>query len=32
VQLGLSRPEADAVADRLQALLEHVDAGEIKTF
>ena len=32
VQLGLSRPEADAVADRLRALLEHVDAGEIKTF
>ena len=32
VQLGLSRPEVDAVADRLRALLEHVDAGEIKTF
>jgi len=32
VQLGLTRPEADAVADRLRALLEHVDAGEIKTF
>jgi hypothetical protein len=32
VQLGLSRPEVDAVADRLRALLAHVDAGEIKTF
>jgi hypothetical protein len=32
VQLGLSRPEVDAVGDRLRALLEHVDAGEIKTF
>jgi len=32
VQLGLSRPEVDAVSDRLRALLEHVDAGEIKTF
>ena len=32
VQLGLSRTEVDAVADRLRALLEHVDAGEIKTF
>jgi hypothetical protein len=32
VQLGLGRPEVDAVADRLRALLAHVDAGEIKTF
>ena len=32
VQLGLSRPEVDAVADRLRALLEHVDAGQVKTF
>jgi len=32
VQLGLGRPEVDAVAHRLKALLAHVDAGEIKTF
>jgi len=32
VQLGLGRPEVNAVAHRLKALLAHVDAGEIKTF
>jgi hypothetical protein len=32
IQFGLTRSEIDAIWSRIEALIEHVDAGEIELF